>query len=81
MPIDASVGRRSKSKAERRGKFFPGFRCTDEEFAALNKAVDKSGVPSSSWAREKLLAAAGQGEDPVAELRQLKARMEKLLRG
>lgn len=81
MPIDASVGRRPKPKAARRGKFFPGFRCTPEEFAALNRAVERSGVPASSWAREKLLAAAGQGDDPGAELRQLKARMGKLLEG
>ena len=81
MPIDAPVGRRKKTAIEKRSELFPPFRVTKKELEILQAAAARAGLDPSKWAREKLLEAAGQSEDPNAELRQLKARMEKLLRG
>jgi len=80
MSINASVGRRPKPEGERLSVFFPGFRCTPKEFAKIQKAAEKARQRPTTWAREKLLEAAGAvDEDPAAELRRLKERIQKLL--
>lgn len=83
MPIDASVGRKPKPKAELLSAMFPPFRCTKAELRALQAAAEKAGVAPATWAREILLSAAGvqRVADPVVEAVRLLMKAKKLLEG